>query len=842
MWCFNMKKVYKLTLNKLLFSVFVLTVFFCVGQSNTITVHAKDNNLIKYLEFLQFTDPVPRYNYDNWMLTKTEYEEVAALAKGIIKDASTDYDKALAIHNWIADNIYYDYDLYYNRVEWKLITPKTVLETKKTVCDGYAKLIEAMYNAVGIPCFYIRGISSSGIGHAWNIAYAGGQWIVIDATWDSGNTYEYGKFTKGPFRTTYFGMNPDEFSETHIQQSEYIGVYQNVVYELDLATNELTVVEVIENKSSVSITSGIGSYTVTTIGRSAFRSNSLLVVSGDLLVNDWLETVILPDTIRKIEENAFGACTALKNIAIPKSVKEIQLGAFAYCKSLEEIVIPEGVEVLEGAMFANCTSLKKVTLPSTLKLVADAAFSSCTSLKNIEIPSGVVEIEVGAFMDCASLSIIKLPENLEKMGGNIFEGTSITSLVIPSKVTNLPKDLFYGAEKLREVEFLSLNPELLVVDNDIRQIISGSYVERFIIPNGYKEKYRKALSIVVLVEKQVINGDDVMAYDKNLFEQWEWNNSKSFYLPISEIKTVKESGKTYEVQYALGYTVTTKAAGSNYGAVKVIGYYSLKAVKGGTSSSKQPSKEVTNLIIPEYISYMGNKYYVTEIGDRAFQEFEQLKTCALSQRIKKVGAFAFSGSALTKVVLPSGLTEMGEGAFSYTNIKSVNLPATFKSLGDGALSGMTKLTTITVDKKNTFFKSDSKILYSKNGDTIYTTVVLKGKVTLPEGVKTIKKGAFYNSYEAGRTNNKSTSTITSIILPKSLATLEAVALYGIAAVEFKGSKPPVIKSPIYATIKVPAGAKAAYQKIKVIENDMGFLNTIFGYEKNELVFDKYKIS
>ncbi len=842
MWCFNMKKDYKLTLNKLLFSVFVLTVFFCVGQSNTMTVHAKDNNLIKYLEFLQFTDPVPRYNYDNWMLTKTEYEEVAALAKEIIKDASTDYDKALAIHNWIADNIYYDYDLYYDRVEWKRITPKTVLETKKTVCDGYAKLIEAMYNAVGIPCVYIRGISSSGNGHAWNIAYAGGQWIVIDATWDSGNTYEYGKFTKGPFRTTYFGMNPDEFSETHIQQSEYIGVYQNVVYELDLDTNELTVVEVIENKSSVSITSGIGSYTVTTIGRSAFRSNSLLVVSGDLLVNDWLETVILPDTIRKIEENAFGACTALKNIAIPKSVKEIQLGAFAYCKSLEEIVIPEGVEVLEGAMFANCTSLKKVILPSTLKLVADAAFSSCTLLKNIEIPSGVVEIEVGAFTGCASLSIIELPENLEKMGGNIFEGTSITSLVIPAKVTNLPKDLFYGAEKLREVEFLSLNPEKLLVDNTVQDIIRGSVVNRFVVPNGYKGKYRKVLSILVLVEKQVINGDDVMAYDKNLFEQWEWNNSKNFYLPVSEIKTVKESGKTYEVQYALGYTVTTKAAGSNYGAVKVIGYYSLKAVKGGTSSSKQPSKEVTNLIIPEYISYLGNKYYVTEIGDRAFQEFEQLKTCTLSQRIKKIGAFAFSGSALTKVMLPSGLNELGEGAFSYTNIKSVNLPATFKSLGDGALSGMTKLTTITVDKNNTFFKSDGKILYSKNGDTVYTAVILKGKVTLPEGVKTIKKGAFYNSYEAGRANNKSTSTITSIILPKSLATLEAVSLYGIAAVEFKGSKTPVIKSPIYATIKVPVGAKAAYQKIKVTEPDMGFLNTIFGYEKNEMVFDKYKIS
>ncbi len=837
-----MKKDYKLTLKRLLFSIFILSMFFGISQSNTLTVHAKDNNLIKYLEFLQYTDPVPRYNFDNWMLTKTEYEEVAALAREIIKGVSSDYDKALTIHNWIADNIYYDYDLYYNRVEWELITPKTVLATKKTVCDGYAKLVEAMYNAVGIPCFYIRGVSSSGIGHAWNIAYVGGQWIVIDATWDSGNTYEYGKFTKGSSRTTYFDMSPDEFSETHIQQSDYIGVYQNVVYALDLTTNELTVMEVMGNKSSVTITSGIGRYKVTTIGRSAFRSNSLLVVSGDLLVNDWLETVILPDTIKIIKENAFGACTALKNIVIPKSVKEIQSGAFYYCKSLEEIVIPEGVEELEGAIFANCTSLKKVKLPSTLKLIADAAFSSCTSLKNIELPTGVVEIEVGAFMGCASLTSIKLPENLEKMGGNIFEGTSITALVIPVKVTNLPKDLFYGAEKLKEVEFLSLNPEKLLVDNTVQDIISGSYVKRFVVPNGYKDKYRKVLSILVLVEKQVLDGDDVMAYDKNLFEQWEWNTSKSFYLPVSEIKTVKESGNTYEVQYALGYTVTTKAKGSTYGEVKVIGYYSLKAVKGGTSSSKQPSKEVTNLIIPEYISYLGNKYYVTEIGDRAFQEFERLKTCTLSQRIKKIGAFAFSGSSLTKVMFPSSLAELGEGAFSYTNIKSVNLPATIKSLGDGALSGMTKLTSITVDKKNTFFKSDGKILYSKNGDTVYTSVVLKGKVILPEGVKTIKKGAFYNSYEAGRANNKSTSTITSIILPKSLATIEAVALYGIAAVEFKGSKPPLIKSPIYATIKVPAGAKAAYQKIKVTEHDIGFLNTIFGYEKNELVFDKYKIS
>ena len=837
-----MKKDYGKNITSLLFSIFILTMIFCISQNNTITAQAKDNNLLKYLEFLQYTDPVTRNNFDNWTVTKSEYEEVAALAKEIIGGVSSDYDKAVAIHNWIADNIYYDYDAYYNRVPTTTLTPISVLYSKKTVCSGYAMMLELMYNAVGIPCFYLSGESGNGIPHAWNVAYVGGKWILIDSTWDSGNAYEYGNYIKRSYNMTYFGMEPEEFAESHIQKSDFVGIYQGIVYEVDCVTNELTVVGTIGNSSDITIPSKVIKYPVTAIGRSAFRPNTYIDVSKEMEFNDWLKTVILPDTIRIIKENAFSTCTALKNIVIPKQVSEIQAGAFAYCESLREIVIPEGVKDLSGALFFNCTSLKNIQLPSSLKKISDSALANCKSLANIEIPASVVEIEMGAFMGCSSLTSIKLPENLEKMEGIIFEGTSITTLVIPAKVTNLPKDLFYGAEKLKEVEYLSLNPELLVVDNDIRQIISGSYVERFIIPNGYKEKYRKALSIVVLVEKQVINGDDVMAYDKNLFEQWEWNTSKSFYLPVSEIKTVKESGNTYEVQYALGYTVTTKAKGSTYGEVKVIGYYSLKAVKGGTSSSKQPSKEVTNLIIPEYISYLGNKYYVTEIGDRAFQEFERLKTCTLSQRIKKIGAFAFSGSSLTKVMFPSSLAELGEGAFSYTNIKSVNLPATIKSLGDGALSGMTKLTSITVDKKNTFFKSDGKILYSKNGDTVYTSVVLKGKVILPEGVKTIKKGAFYNSYEAGRANNKSTSTITSIILPKSLATIEAVALYGIAAVEFKGSKPPLIKSPIYATIKVPAGAKAAYQKIKVTEHDIGFLNTIFGYEKNELVFDKYKIS
>jgi hypothetical protein len=51
-----------------------------------------------------------------------------------------------------------------------------------------------------------------------------------------------------------------------------------------------------------------------------------------------LESIVIPEGVTTIGDNAFYGCTNLKSIVIPESVTSIGQGAFLYCQNLTEIV------------------------------------------------------------------------------------------------------------------------------------------------------------------------------------------------------------------------------------------------------------------------------------------------------------------------------------------------------------------------------------------------------------------------------------------------------------------------------------------------------------------------
>lgn len=73
-----------------------------------------------------------------------------------------------------------------------------------------------------------------------------------------------------------------------------------------------------------------------------------------------IETVILPDTLETIEDNAFSGCTALRGIFIPEGVTDIGADAFYGCDALEAISLPASVEYIESGAFDGCGKLKYV--------------------------------------------------------------------------------------------------------------------------------------------------------------------------------------------------------------------------------------------------------------------------------------------------------------------------------------------------------------------------------------------------------------------------------------------------------------------------------------------------
>lgn len=166
-------------------------------------------------------------------------------------------------------------------------------------------------------------------------------------------------------------------------------------------------------------------------------------IADNAFASSYLQSVILPSTIRTIGERAFNHC-GISTVTFPYGLETI--GAFAFQASdIEYIVLPEGV-TLEEYAFSDCDLLNAVYLPNDLSEVPNHLFYNCSSLKSISIPYNVTSIgdwsfantsielivipksvkSIGeyAFHYCDELTSVTLPEGLQIIGGHAFENCS----------------------------------------------------------------------------------------------------------------------------------------------------------------------------------------------------------------------------------------------------------------------------------------------------------------------------------------------------------------------------------------------------------------------------------
>ena len=119
------------------------------------------------------------------------------------------------------------------------------------------------------------------------------------------------------------------------------------------------------------ITNGENTYTVTSIGNSAFSS-----CSG-------LTSVTIPDGVTSIGNSAFSYCSGLTSVTIPDSVTSIGNGAFSWCSDLTSVTIPDSVTTIGEYAFFYCTDLTSITIPGSVTSIGNRAFGKCTSLSSI---------------------------------------------------------------------------------------------------------------------------------------------------------------------------------------------------------------------------------------------------------------------------------------------------------------------------------------------------------------------------------------------------------------------------------------------------------------------------
>lgn len=144
---------------------------------------------------------------------------IEAVAKYIAQQESDPFQRVKALHDYVADRIAYDAPAFFGQAPRPPQDAETVFRTRKAVCAGYAKLLEALGQAIGEEIVYVVGDSRSevsdlnGGSHAWNAAKIGGNWYLIDATWDSGYVEPSG-FTK-KYGSSYLFPPPEVMVISH---------------------------------------------------------------------------------------------------------------------------------------------------------------------------------------------------------------------------------------------------------------------------------------------------------------------------------------------------------------------------------------------------------------------------------------------------------------------------------------------------------------------------------------------------------------------------------------------------------------------------------------------------
>lgn len=136
--------------------------------------------------------------------------KVKDILSEIIRDSMTDYQKELAIHDYLVSNCEYDN----GTLTDESYTVYGLLMKGKGVCEAYAETAKLMLNSAGIECRLVEG-ESKGEKHAWNLVKLDNEYYMLDVTWDDPVTdYE------GYIGYDYFNLTSGQLSEDHTWNTE----------------------------------------------------------------------------------------------------------------------------------------------------------------------------------------------------------------------------------------------------------------------------------------------------------------------------------------------------------------------------------------------------------------------------------------------------------------------------------------------------------------------------------------------------------------------------------------------------------------------------------------------
>ena len=123
--------------------------------------------------------------YTSKEMINEELQQLENIRQTIIAQLTGNtYQKISQLNNYLVDTITYDETL--NRANTRNIYGALI--EKQVVCEGYAKALKYVLDAIGIPCFLVSGTATNTEGHTeshlWNYVHIEQNWYAVDSTWN----------------------------------------------------------------------------------------------------------------------------------------------------------------------------------------------------------------------------------------------------------------------------------------------------------------------------------------------------------------------------------------------------------------------------------------------------------------------------------------------------------------------------------------------------------------------------------------------------------------------------------------------------------------------------------
>ncbi|MDD5830892.1 MAG: leucine-rich repeat protein [Lachnospira sp.] len=296
---------------------------------------------------------------------------------------------------------------------------------------------------------------------------------------------------------------------------------------------------------------------------------------------DYVTHIILPDSLKKIDESAFKEMDALEKLEIPEGVTEIPKNMCDSCVNLcevnikgnitsvgekafsgcafSEINLPDTVKEIGSGAFWSCDRLTNITLPESLEKLGNSAFSDCSLLLEVRIPSGVEALQHSAFHDTRNLANVYIADNTAIQDSS-FNRSALKKIYVPETVTSIGNSVFgpYASDLSGEMNVHSLKYITGTSDTTAgynwADTLKNKYSSAAI--NYEEENYNATISFNTGVtdltcnNKKVIKGycyGEMPVPERSGYKFLGWSKSQNSRIAVRSTDIVDESRTLYAV-------------------------------------------------------------------------------------------------------------------------------------------------------------------------------------------------------------------------------------------------------------------------------------------------------